>query len=370
MKDRIINFSAGPAVLPEEVLKTAQAELLNFNGTGMSIMEMSHRSKPFEDVLAQAEQNFRDLYGIPEDYAVLFLQGGASLQFSMVPMNLYQQGKPVDVFNTGIWSQKAIQELAKVGEYHIVASSEETNFDRIPSVGSDIVSPNASYAYICSNNTIFGTQWKQFPKTGKVPLVADMSSDIMSKKINVRDFGLIFAGAQKNLGPSGVTIVIIRKDLAEKADKKLPVMLQYKTHIENTSLYNTPPTFGIYIVGLVLKWIKGQGGLAAIEKQNRLKAARLYDAIDGNPFYYCPVSEDSRSDMNVVFRITGNDEALEKQFVTESEKAGLSGLKGHRSVGGLRASIYNAMPEKGIDQLVDFMATFSKKHAPAATNAR
>jgi len=356
---RTHNFSAGPAALPLEVLEKAQRELVDFQSAGMSVMEMSHRSKEFSGVIESAEARARRLLNISDEYAVLFLQGGASLQFSMIPMNLCLPGKSVDVVNTGSWTKKAIKELNKIGESNIIASSEDKNFSYIPSLDQLNFNADASYSYITSNNTIAGTQWKEFPKT-PTPLVADMSSDIVSRKINVNDFGIIFAGAQKNIGPSGVTLVIIRKDLLERADAALPTMLQYRTHVDNKSLYNTPPTFGIYMIDLVFEWLEAKGGLDAIEAINIQKAKRLYDAFDGE-FYICPVAEGSRSDMNVVFRIQNNEE-LEAQFVKEATAAGLSGLKGHRSVGGLRASIYNACPEESVDALISFMKDFESRN--------
>lgn len=358
---RIYNFSAGPAVLPLSVLETVREELLNHKGSGMSVMEMSHRSPEFEAILDRTEKGMRRLLGVPEDYAILFLQGGASLQFSMVPMNLYVEGKPVDALHTGVWTEKAIEELAKVAPYRLAGTSEPFKFRRLPRKEEMQFDPNASYVHICSNNTIYGTQWREFPDTGAVPLIADMSSDILSRRIDVSRFGLIFAGAQKNLGPSGVTVVILRKDLAERASQKLPIMLQYRTHIKNKSLYNTPPTFGIYVIGLVAEWIEKEGGLAAIEGRNEDKARVLYDALDAGSFYRCPVEKKDRSRMNVIFRIREGDEELEKKFAKEAESAGLSGLKGHRNAGGLRASIYNAQPLEGVKALVAFMKDFEKK---------
>jgi len=359
---RAHNFNAGPAVLPLPVLEKAQQEFLNFEGTGMSVMELSHRSKAFESVLARAEQGIRELMNVPENYAILFLQGGASLQFSMLPMNLALPNKPVDVFNTGVWSKKAIAELKKGTPYTVVASSEDKNFSYIPDWKTAKLNPDASYVHVTSNNTIFGTQWTEFPETGDVPLVADMSSDILCRPIDVSKFGVIYAGAQKNIGPSGVTLVIIRKDLVERASVSLPTMLQYRTQVSENSLYNTPPTFGIYMIALVTEWIKGLGGLDILAKQNREKAALLYDEIDNNPAFYSPTDQASRSIMNVVFRITGDNEALEAKFVKEAEAANLVGLKGHRSVGGLRASIYNALPKASIEALVSFMRDFSAKN--------
>ena len=359
MTKRIFNFSAGPATLPWELLTRAQEECWNYNNEGMSIMEMSHRSKTFEEVHAHAKQGLIDLLNIPDNYDVLFLQGGASLQFSMVPMNLKQDEKPIDVINTGVWTKKAIKEIKKESECRIIASSEDDNFLSLPSITSDIIDPNSALTYMCSNNTIYGTQFKSFPDTGASPLVADMSSDILSRALDINQFGLIFAGAQKNIGPSGVTIVIIRKDLAERASEQLPSMLQYRSFIKTDSMYNTIPTFGVYMVGLMTDWLKDQGGINAIEERNQKKAKLLYDAIDESDYYHCPVERSARSDMNVVFKIKAG-ESYEKQFVEEANKQGLSGLKGHRSIGGLRASIYNAHPEEGIRALIDFMKVFEK----------
>lgn len=362
MTGRVINFNAGPAALPLPVLERAKTELLNFGGSGMSVMEMSHRSKEFEGILGKAEEMIRKNMKISDDYSVLFLQGGASLQFAMVPLNLYQEGKPVDMIHTGAWTKKAIEEVAKLAEYRLAATTEAEKFKRLPRKEEIQLDANASYVYLCSNNTIFGTQWKAFPQTGAVPLVADMSSDIESRVLDVSQFGLIFAGAQKNLGPSGLCVVIIRKDLAERADSKLPTMMQYRTHIKNNSLYNTPPTFAIYMVWLVQEWIASEGGVAEIEKKNNVKAGMLYDAIDAGGFYNCPVEKQDRSPMNVVFRIKGGDEELEKKFIEQAKASGMVGLKGHRSVGGLRASIYNAMTAEGIKSLVDFMKDFQQKN--------
>lgn len=360
--ERAVNFNAGPAVLPVSVLERAREEMLNYENTGMSVMEMSHRSKAFEGILDKAIKSFRKVMGIPENYDVLFLQGGASLQFSMIPMNLYQEGRPVDFIHTGHWVKKAIEEADKVAKVRIAASTEAEKFRRLPRAEEIKIDPNASYAYLCSNNTIEGTEWRDFPSTGEVPLVADMSSDILSHRVDVNRFAMIFAGAQKNLGPSGVTVVILRKDLVERGSSKLPTMLQYRTHSKNNSLYNTPPTFGIYIVGLVLDWIDSLGGLAAMERINEEKARILYNAIDAGGFYYCPVEKKDRSWMNVVYRIKGDNEALEKKFVDEAKSLGMVGLQGHRAVGGLRASIYNALPVEGVRTLVDFMKDFQRKN--------
>jgi phosphoserine aminotransferase len=358
---RVHNFNAGPAVMPLPVLEQVQRELLDYQGTGMSVMEMSHRSKVFEAIIADAEARLRKLMGISDDYAVLFLQGGASLQFSMVPMNLMAEGQSADVIMTGAWTQKAAKEIKRVGKVNVVASSEASNFTYIPTVDPSAFDPNAAFVAITSNNTIFGTQYREFPNTGSVPLVADMSSDILCRPVNVNQFGLIYAGAQKNVGPSGVTLVIVRKDLAERAPTTLPTMLQYRTQINDNSLYNTIPTFGVYMIGLVLKWIEDQGGLPGIAQINERKAAKLYEAIDSSDgFYSCPVSVDSRSIMNVVYRIQSGNEELEKLFVKQAESAGFIGIKGHRSVGGLRASIYNALPEKSVDALIEFMDAFKR----------
>jgi phosphoserine aminotransferase len=362
MPDRIFNFSAGPAVLPLPVLERARDELLNFEGCGMSVMELSHRSKIFEGILNRAETGVRQNLAVPDNYAVLFLQGGASLQFSMVPLNLHLKGRPIDVIHTGAWTKKAMAEIEKVAQYRLAGSSEAAHFTRLPRPDELNLNADASYVYLCSNNTIKGTQWRQFPNTGDVPLVADMSSDIFSHSIDVSRFGLIFAGAQKNIGPAGVTVVIIHSDLANRASDNLPTMLDYRTYINKRSLYNTPPTFAIYMVALVMEWIAAEGGLTVIEKRNKDKAALLYEAIDGSDFFYCPIKEGDRSHMNVVFRIYGDDEELEKKFVEEAAAAGLNTLKGHRSVGGLRASIYNAQPVEGVQALVDFMQKFENKY--------
>jgi phosphoserine aminotransferase len=357
---RAFNFNAGPAALPLPVLERVREELLDYRGTGMSVMEMSHRSGEFEEIMARAEQNLRRLMAIPEEYAVIFLQGGGSMQFSMIPANLCVAGKPVDVLHTGAWTSKAIGELKKGTPYRLAASTEAQKFMRIPRREEVQLVPDASYAYMCTNNTIEGTQWRATPETGDVPLVADMSSDIASRRVDVRRFGLIFAGAQKNLGPSGATIVIMRRDLAERADKNLPTLLQYRTHIKEKSLYHTPPTFAVYVCGLVLEWIEAQGGISAVEKRNEAKAQLLYDAIDASPLYFCPVEKDSRSRMNVVFRLAGGDEETEKRFVAQASAAGMVGVAGHRSVGGMRVSLYNAVTLEAVETLVDFMRHFER----------
>jgi phosphoserine aminotransferase len=323
-------------------------------------MELTHRSAEFEEILSRAEQNLRRLMEIPEEYAVIFLQGGGSLQFTMVPMNLYISGKPVDVLHTGMWTAKAIAELEKGIPFRLAASTEPEKFRRVPRKDEIAFARDASYVYMASNNTIEGTQWSAFPQTADVPLVADMSSDILSRRIDVRNFGLIFAGAQKNLGPSGVTVVIIRRDLAERADKNLPTLLQYRTEIKENSLFHTPPTFAVYIVGLVLEWVAAEGGVAAAEKRNEAKANLLYDTIDAGTFYSCPVEKYSRSKMNVVFRVAGGDEAMEKKFAQAAAAAHITGVTGHRSVGGMRVSLYNAVTMNAVEALVSFMREFQR----------
>jgi phosphoserine aminotransferase len=358
---RVFNFNAGPAALPLPVLERIRKELLDWRGSGMSVMEMSHRSPEYESINAAAEQKLCSLLAIPDDYAVIFLQGGGSLQFSMVPMNLCLPGKPVDVLHTGAWTAKAIGELKKGFPHRIATSTESDKFARVPRANEINLSADASYVYLCTNNTIEGTQWTSFPETGNAPLVADMSSDIASRPIDLKKFGLIFAGAQKNLGPSGVTIVILRKDLAERADKNLPTLLQYRTHIKEKSLYQTPPTFAVYVVSLVLEWIESLGGIAGIQKRNDAKAKLLYDAIEASGgFYRCPVESISRSKMNVVFRVAGSDEAVEKQFAKEAAAAGLVGTPGHRSVGGMRISLYNAVEPAAVEALTRFMREFQR----------
>jgi len=357
---RAHNFNAGPAALPLPVLERIREELLDYRGTGMSVMEMSHRSPEFEAINNAAEQNLRKLLAIPEDYAVLFLQGGGSLQFSMVPMNLALPGKPVDVLHTGAWTAKAIGELKKGVLHHIAASTEAEKFVRVPRAAEIQHSPDASYTYLCTNNTIEGTQYHEVPASA-APLVADMSSDIASRPIDVPKFGLIFAGAQKNLGPSGVIVVIVRKDLAERADKNLPTTLQYRTFIKEKSLYNTPPTFAVYVLGLVTEWMASEGGAAGMQKRNEAKARLLYDTIDSsNGFYRCPVEKPSRSLMNVVFRVAGGDEIVEKDFAKGAAAASLVGTPGHRSVGGMRISLYNAVGQDSVEALVNYMSEFQR----------
>ena len=357
---RAFNFNAGPAALPLPVLERIREELLDYRGTGMSVMELSHRSAEFEAINTAAEQNLRKLLAIPEEYAVIFVQGGGSMQFTMVPMNLCLPGKPVDVLHTGAWTAKAIGELKKGVLHNIAATTEAEKFIRVPRREEIHLSPEASYTYMCTNNTIEGTQYTELPASA-APLVADMSSDIASRPMDVSKFGLVFAGAQKNLGPSGVTVVIVRKDLAERADKNLPTILQYRTHIKEKSLYHTPPTFAIYIIGLVMEWIEAEGGITAIEKRNETKAKLLYDAVDSsNGYYVCPVERASRSRMNVVFRVAGGDEAKEKKFGKDAEAAGIVGTPGHRSVGGMRVSLYNAVAPEAVNALVSFMREFQR----------
>jgi phosphoserine aminotransferase len=356
--ERIFNFSAGPAVLPVPVLEQAQHELVSLPGVGMSILEVSHRSKVFEDVLARAEADIRQLANVPSNYRVLFLQGGASLQFTMVPMNLLSEGMTADYLVTGAWSSKAVDEAKKFGSVHVAATTKAEQFTRIPRVEEIVLTPGAAYVHMTSNNTIYGTEWKSLPDIGDLPLVSDTSSDMFSRPIDVARHALIYAGAQKNMGPAGVTVVIIREDLLARSAASLPVMLSYAVHAEHGSMYNTPPVFAIYMLGLVMRWLIGQGGLEAAAAANERKAGKLYAEIDRTGFYRGTAQKNSRSLMNVTFRLPGED--LEKRFVKDAEAAGLDGLKGHRSVGGIRASIYNAFPEPGIDVLVDFMKDFEQ----------
>jgi phosphoserine aminotransferase len=355
---RILNFSAGPAVLPVEVLEEAQRDLIALPGVGMSILEISHRSKPFDDVIEGCEADLRTLAGIPANYHVLFLQGGASLQFSMVPMNILPPGGSADYIVTGSWSEKAVKEAKRVGGVKIAGSTASENFARVPKQSELTLDSAAAYVHYTTNNTIFGTEWQSVPDVGSVPLVADTSSDMFSRPIDVGKYGLIYAGAQKNLGPSGLTLVIIRDDLVSRTPAALATMLQYGVHVENKSMYNTPPVFGVYIMRLVLKWLLKEGGLAAIDARNARKAGTLYAEIDRTGYYRGHAHQDSRSRMNVTFRLPSED--LEKKFAKEATAAGLDGLKGHRSVGGIRASIYNAFPEAGIDALVGFMKEFER----------
>ena len=356
---RLYNFSAGPAVLPVPVLEQAQRELLSLPGVGMSVLEVSHRSKPFEDILARTEADIRELAGIPANYRVLFLQGGASLQFTMVPMNLLAPGATADYLVTGVWATKAADEAKKIGSVHVAATTKAEQFTRIPRTEEIVLTPGAAYVHMTSNNTIYGTEWRELPSVGDVPLVSDTSSDMFSRPIDVSKHALIYSGAQKNLGAAGVTLVIVRDDLLARSAASLPAMLSYAVQAENKSLYNTPPVFAIYLTGLVAKWIQGQGGLEGVERVNKRKAAALYAEIDRSGFYRGTAQKDSRSLMNVTFRLPSED--LEKAFVKEAEEAGFDGLKGHRSVGGIRASIYNAFPEEGVEALTSFMQAFERR---------
>lgn len=357
---RVYNFSAGPAVLPEEVLKEAAEEMLNYEDTGMSVMEMSHRSLAFQKIIDEAEQDIRDLMNIPDNYKVLFLQGGASQQFAMIPMNL-MKNKVVDFIITGNWANKAYQEASKFGKVNIIASSEDKTYSYIPNCSDLPISEDADYVHICQNNTIYGTKFNDLPNTKGKILVSDISSCFLSEPIDVSKYGILFGGAQKNVGPSGTTIVIIREDLiSEDCLEGTPTMLKYKTHSDKGSLYNTPPTYGIYICGKVFKWIKNLGGLEAIQELNEKKAKLLYDYLDESKMFKGTVVKEDRSLMNVPF-VTG-DSNLDAKFVKEAKEAGLENLKGHRSVGGMRASIYNAMPYEGVKALVEFMKEFEARN--------
>jgi phosphoserine aminotransferase len=357
---RVFNFSAGPAVLPLPVLEEAQRDLIALPGVGMSVMEISHRSKTFEDLMHKAQDDIRALAGVPANYKILMLQGGATLQFSMVPMNLLGAGQTADYIDSGSWADKAAKEAKKVGKVNIAATTKGDNYSRLPEQSEIKLTPGAAYVHMTSNNTIEGTEWKSLPDVGDAPLVSDTSSNMFSGPIDVARHAIIYSGAQKNLGPSGVTLVIIREDLLARSTDALPIMLNYKVQAENDSLYNTPNTFGIYILGLTMKWLRSLGGLDAIAKINQRKAGKLYAEIDRTGFYRGTARKQDRSLMNVTFRLA--TEELEKQFVKESTAAGFDGLKGHRSVGGMRASIYNAFPEEGVDALVSFMREFERKH--------
>lgn len=356
---RVYNFNAGPAALPLSVLEKAQSELLEIAGAGMSVMEMSHRSKDFEAIIGAAEANVRSLMGVPDDYAVLFLQGGASLQFAMIPMNLRRDGKTANYVNTGSWASKAIKEAKITGSVNVAWDGKAENFSRVPNQDELNLAPDAEYLHICSNETIGGIRFPVFPKSD-APLIADMSSEIMSRVVNVSDFGMIYAGAQKNIGPSGLALVIMQKDLIDRCPDTVPTFLRYKTHADEGSLYNTPNTWGIYMVKLVSDWVISLGGISAIQKINEEKAALLYNTIDSSDFWKTVTDKNSRSIMNVVWRLPS--EELEEKFVSEAKKAGFIGLKGHRSVGGIRASIYNAVPKEAVEALVAFMNDFEKKN--------
>jgi phosphoserine aminotransferase len=355
MEERVFNFSPGPATLPYEVLVQAGKDVVNFQGTGIGLIEISHRSKEFMAVATEAEVNLRELMEIPENYKILFLQGGASSQFFMIPMNLLGKGKKATYLNTGTWAKKAIKEAKLFGEIDVPYSSEATSFNRVPGRREYEIAEDSEYLYFVSNNTIYGTQFPEFPETEKM-LISDMSSDILSRPVDISKFGLIFAGAQKNLGPAGVTIVIIREDLLERSPENTPTMLSYKTHADKGSMFNTPPCFAIYAVGEVLKWLKKQGGVKVIEERNREKASLIYDVIDSSDYYIGHAEKESRSLMNISFNLPTAE--LEAKFIGEAAAAGLNGLKGHRSIGGCRASIYNAFPREGVVKLIDFMKKF------------
>jgi phosphoserine aminotransferase len=357
---RVLNFSAGPAALPEPVLRKAQAELLDYRGTGMSVMEMSHRSAAFTQIVQDAEQGLRDIMRIPDLYTVLFLQGGASTQFAMVPLNLFSTNRKADYVNTGNWSNKAAQEARRYGEVQVVASSEDRNFAYIPEVEPGSFSPDADYVHITTNNTIYGTRYTTLPDTGTTTLVADMSSNILSEVYDVSRFGLIYAGAQKNLAPAGLTIVIIRNDLIGNALDITPTMLSYKTHAEKGSMYNTPPCWCIYMAKLMFDWVREQGGVPVLQQRNEEKAGLLYDFLDNSSLFTPTADRKDRSLMNVTFTLP--DQELTKKCVSEAELQGMVNLKGHRSVGGLRASIFNAMPVEGVQKLVDFLKTFEQQN--------
>ncbi len=357
---RVYNFSAGPAALPLEVLERARDEMTDHNGSGMSVMEMSHRSKEFVDIFDRAESGLRDLMQVPDNYKVLFLQGGASSQFAMIPLNLLKGKTGADYIHTGMWSKKAIAEAKRHCTVNTAFSSEDVNFNRVPGADELRLDPDSAYCHMTSNNTIFGTEFHYIPDTGDVPLVADASSNILSRPVDVSRFGLIYAGAQKNIGPSGLTIVIIRENLVGGAADITPTMFNYETHVKAGSMFNTPPTYAIYIAGLVFEWLKEKGGLVEIEKINIRKAEKLYSYIDKSGFYGCPTESSSRSRMNVPFTLSNSE--LDGKFLEEAKAVGLVTLKGHRSVGGIRASIYNAMPEEGVDALVGFMEEFERKH--------
>ena len=358
MPDRIYNFAAGPAALPLEVLERAQTEFTNINDSGMSLLEMSHRSQSVENIMADAESDIREVGNIPENYHILFLQGGASQQFAMVPMNLLSPNGLAEHIVTGHFAKLAYQDAQKIGNIRLAASTEEDKFSRIPNPDQYRLDPSADYIHITTNNTIFGTEWKTLPKTGDVPLVADTSSNMFSKPININDYGLVYAGAQKNLGAAGVTLVIIRDDLLKRSPDILPSMFNYNHHVKSKSAYNTPPVFGIYILGLVMKWLKRQGGLESMQRINEEKASMLYEVIDNSDFYKGHANKSDRSNMNVTFNLPTPE--LETEFTEYAASNGMVEIKGHRSVGGIRASIYNAFPLDGVERLVDLMKTFEK----------
>ena len=360
MTERIFNFSAGPAILPVPVLEEAQRDMLSLPGVGMSVMEISHRSKTFDEIIARADSGLRELLSIPDNYRILFLQGGASLQFSMIPMNFLPADGTADYILTGSWGKKALKEHKRAGNVNVAATMADGGFTRVPNQDELQLNTSAAYVHLTSNETIEGVEFKSEPEVGDVPLVADMSSNILSKPIPVEKYGLIYAGAQKNMGPSGVTVVIMREDLLPRVREGLATMLDYNTHAKNKSLYNTPNTWGIYILNLVCKWLKEKGGLSEMQRENEAKANLIYDAIDATEFYRGHADPDCRSMMNVTFRLPSED--LEKKFASEATAAGMDGLKGHRSVGGIRASIYNAFPKEGCEALVEFMKEFEQKN--------
>lgn len=358
--NRVYNFSAGPSMLPAEVLEKVQKDLLNYEGSGQSVMEMSHRSKEYQKIIDDAEADLRELMHIPDNYKVLFVQGGGTLQFAMVPLNLLRNSKKADYVLTGTWAKKAYKEACKYGDIRVIASSEDDKFTWVPKITKEDVREDADYAYITTNNTIYGTKYNYIPETGNVPLVADMSSNILSEEIDVSRFGMLWAGAQKNVGPAGVTIVIVREDLIGFAGAEVPTYLDYKIHADNGSMYNTPPCFSIYVAGEVFKYLKSIGGIAEMERRNREKAQMLYDFIDSSRLFSCPVAKEDRSLMNVAF-VTGDAE-LDKKFIALAKENGMINLSGHRSIGGMRASIYNAMPKEGVAALVDFMRKFEEEN--------
>jgi len=358
---RVYNFSAGPATLPEDVIRRATEEMLDWQGSGMSVMEMSHRGKEFMSIAAQAEKDLRELLSIPDNYKVLFLQGGASSQFSMVPINLLRGKTTADYFNTGMWSKKAIAEARRFCDVNLVASSEDSSFSTVPDVSDWNLNADAAYVHYTPNETIGGVEFNAIPDVGNVPLVADMSSTLISRPLDVSRYAVIYAGAQKNIGPAGLTVVIVRDDVIGQPLDNMPAMFNYQTHADNDSMYNTPPTYSWYLAGLVFDWVKGKGGLQAMAEINQRKAAKLYAAIDGSDFYANPVDARYRSWMNVPFTLADAD--LDGKFLEGARAAGMVSLKGHRSVGGMRASIYNAMPEAGIDTLVEYMAEFERANA-------
>lgn len=358
--NRVYNFSAGPSMLPVEVLEKVQKDLLNYEGSGQSVMEMSHRSKEYQKIIDDAEADLRELMHIPDNYKVLFVQGGGTLQFAMVPLNLLRNSKKADYVLTGTWAKKAYKEACKYGDIRVIASSEDDKFTWVPKITKEDVREDADYAYITTNNTIYGTKYNYIPETGNVPLVADMSSNILSEEIDVSRFGMIWAGAQKNVGPAGVTIIIVREDLIGFAGAEVPTYLDYKIHADNGSMYNTPPCFSIYVAGEVFKYLKSIGGIAEMERRNREKAQMLYDFIDSSRLFRCPVAKEDRSLMNVVF-VTGDAE-LDKKFIALAKENGMINLSGHRSIGGMRASIYNAMPKEGVAALADFMRKFEEEN--------